>query len=136
MKRKQNDLEMLFNEMANTSSTILFRGIMLFPFAAILGFAVTIKLVLPLIHDLMNISLTSDITIFATGVIVSCVIYFLAVEMIYDSSLERSQQKIAKHIMKELQRRGEISTNSESEYVQKKYYRELRKMAEGRKVKD
>ena len=134
MKRKQNDLEMLFNELSNKSSTILFRGIMLFPFAAILGYIGTIKLVMPFVHELTTISLENEVTIFATSIIMSCTIYFLTVLAIYDDTLEKEQQKIAHKIMRELEKQGELSTKSE--YARKKYIREIRKMSEGRKVKD
>jgi len=134
MKRNQNDLEKLFNEMANTASTILFRGIMLFPFAAILGFYGTIKWLIPMIADITGEHITKDMTIIGIGIVVSCTIYFMTVGTIYDVTLESNQKKIARHILRELEKKGEI--DRKSELTRKKYIRDLQKMAEGRHIKN
>ena len=132
MKRNQNDLEKLFNEMANSASTILFRGIMLFPFAAFAGFWITIKFFIPALSGITGENFESTAMIMGIGAIISCTIYFMAVLLIYDISLERNQQEIAKHILRELEKRGEIDRRSE--LTHKKYVRDIQKMAEGRHI--
>ena len=137
MKRKKNDLEKLFDEMAVTGSNILFKGIMLFPFAAIAGFWVTIKLFMPFLRDITG-SHFDELTSFGVGIVISSIIYFCVVGIIYDTSLENHQKKIAKHIMRELEKAGRpkelTEPNEYYEYRRKKYIRDIKKMSEGRKI--
>lgn len=137
MKRKKNDLESLFDEMAVTGSNILFKGIMLFPFAAIGGFWVTIKLFMPFLRDITG-SHFDELTSFGVGIVMSSIIYFCIVGFIYDTSLENHQRKIAKHIMRELEKEGRpkelTEPNEYYEYRRKKYIRDIKKMSEGRKI--
>lgn len=137
MKRKKNDLESLFDEMSVSASNILFRGIMLFPFAAIGGFWTTIKLFMPFLRDITGIHY-DELTAFGIGLVLSSIIYFCIVGVIYETSLEAHQKKIAKHILRELEKAGrpkELSEPNEYyEYRRRKYIRDIKKMADGRKI--
>lgn len=123
--------------MAVTGSNILFKGIMLFPFAAIGGFWVTIKLFMPFLRDITG-SHFDELTSFGVGIVMSSIIYFCIVGFIYDTSLENHQRKIAKHIMRELEKAGRAKELTEPneyyEYRRKKYIRDIKKMSEGRKI--
>ena len=137
MKRKKNDLESLFDEMSVSASNILFRGIMLFPFAAIGGFWATIKLFMPFLRDITG-NHYDELTSFGIGLVLSSIIYFCMVVIIYDTALEHHQKKIAKHILRELEKAGRPKEMSEPneyyEYRRKKYIRDIKKMSEGRKI--
>jgi len=137
MKRKKNDLESLFNQMSVSASNILFRGIMLFPFAAIGGFWATIKLFMPFLRDITGVHY-DELTAFGIGLVLSSIIYFCIVDVIYETSLEVHQKKIAKHILRELEKAGRPEELTESneyyEYRRKKYIRDIKKMADGRKI--
>lgn len=137
MKRKKNDLESLFDEMSVSASNILFRGIMLFPFAAIGGFWATIKLFMPFLRSITSTHF-DELTSFGVGIVISSIIYFCIVGVIYDTSLENHQKKIAKHIMRELEKAGRpkelTEPNEYYEYRRKKYIRDIKKMSEGRKI--
>lgn len=137
MKRKKNDLESLFDEMSVSASNILFRGIMLFPFAAIGGFWATIKLFMPFLRDITGVHY-DELTSFGIGLVLSSIIYFCIVGVIYETSLEVHQKKIAKHILRELEKAGRPKEMSEPneyyEYRRKKYIRDIKKMSEGRKI--
>lgn len=137
MKRKKNDLESLFDQMSSSASSILFRGIMLFPFAAIGGFWATIKLFMPFLRDITGVHY-DELTSFGIGLVISSIAYFCIVGVIYDTSLEYHQKKIAKHILRELEKEGrpkEITEPNEYyEYRRKKYIRDIKKMSEGRKI--
>lgn len=137
MKRKKNDLESLFDQMSVSASSILFRGIMMFPFAAIGGFWVTIKLFMPFLRDITG-SHFDELTSFGIGLVVSSIIYFCIVMFIYDTSLENHQKKIAKHILRELEKANRpkelTEPNEYYEYRRKKYIRDIKKMSEGRKI--
>lgn len=137
MKRKKNDLESLFDQMSVSASNILFRGIMLFPFAAIGGFWATIKLFMPFLRDITGVHY-DELTAFGIGLVLSSIIYFCIVGVIYETSLEAHQKKIAKHILRELEKAGrpkEITEPNEYyEYRRKKYIRDIKKMADGRKI--
>lgn len=137
MKRKKNDLESLFDEMSVSASNILFRGIMLFPFAAIGGFWATIKLFMPFLRDITG-NHYDELTSFGIGLVLSSIIYFCMVGIIYDASLEQHQKKIAKHILRELEKAGRPKEMNEPneyyEYRRKKYIRDIKKMSEGRKI--
>ena len=137
MKRKKNDLESLFDEMSTSAANILFRGIMLFPFAAIGGFWATIKLFMPFLRDITGVHY-DELTAFGIGLVLSSIIYFCIVGVIYDTSLEVHQKKIAKHVLRELEKANrpkEISEPNEYyEYRRRKYIRDIKKMADGRKI--
>lgn len=137
MKRKKNDLESLFDQMSASASNILFRGIMLFPFAAIGGFWATIKLFMPFLRDITGVHY-DELTAFGIGLVLSSIIYFCIVGVIYETSLEAHQKKIAKHILRELEKAGRpkelTEPNEYYEYRRKKYIRDIKKMADGRKI--
>lgn len=137
MKRKKNDLESLFDQMSVSASNILFRGIMLFPFAAIGGFWATIKLFMPFLRDITGVHY-DELTAFGIGLVLSSIIYFCIVGVIYETSLEVHQKKIAKHILRELEKAGRpkelTEPNEYYEYRRKKYIRDIKKMADGRKI--
>jgi hypothetical protein len=137
MKRKKNDLESLFDQMSVSASNILFRGIMLFPFAAIGGFWATIKLFMPFLRDITGVHY-DELTAFGIGLVLSSIIYFCIVGVIYETSLEAHQKKIAKHILRELEKAGRpkelTEPNEYYEYRRKKYIRDIKKMSEGRKI--
>lgn len=137
MKRKKNDLESLFDQMSVSASNILFRGIMMFPFAAIGGFWSTIKLFMPFLRSITGAHF-DELTSFGVGIVISSIIYFCVVGIIYDTSLENHQKKIAKHIMRELEKAGRAKELTEPneyyEYRRKKYIRDIKKMSEGRKI--
>lgn len=137
MKRKKNDLESLFDQMSVSASNILFRGIMLFPFAAIGGFWATIKLFMPFLRDITGVHY-DELTAFGIGLVLSSIIYFCIVGVIYETSLEAHQKKIAKHILRELEKAGRpkelTEPNEYYEYRRKKYIRDIKKMADGRKI--
>lgn len=137
MKRKKNDLETLFDQMSVSASNILFRGIMLFPFAAIGGFWATIKLFMPFLRDITGVHY-DELTAFGIGLVLSSIIYFCIVGVIYETSLEVHQKKIAKHILRELEKAGRpkelTEPNEYYEYRRKKYIRDIKKMADGRKI--
>lgn len=137
MKRKKNDLETLFDEMSVAAANILFRGIMLFPFAAIGGFWATIKLFMPFLRDITGVHY-DELTAFGIGLVLSSIIYFCIVGFIYDTSLEYHQKRIAKHVLRELEKAGRPKEMSEPneyyEYRRRKYIRDIKKMSEGRKI--
>lgn len=137
MKRKKNDLESLFDQMSVSASNILFRGIMMFPFAAIGGFWSTIKLFMPFLRSITGRHF-DELTSFGVGIVISSIIYFCVVGIIYDTSLENHQKKIAKYIMRELEKAGRpkelTEPNEYYEYRRKKYIRDIKKMSEGRKI--
>ena len=137
MKRKKNDLESLFDQMSESASSILFRGIMLFPFAAIGGFWATIKLFMPFLSDITG-NRYDELTSFGIGLVISSIIYFCIVLFIYDISLENHQKKIAKHILREIEKANRPKEMSEPneyyEYRRRKYIRDIKKMSEGRKI--
>lgn len=137
MKRKKNDLEKLFDDMSVSASNILFRGIMMFPFAAIAGFWTTIKLFMPFLRDITGTHF-DELTSFGVGIVISSIIYFCIVGVIYDTSLENHQKKIAKHILRELEKANRpkelTEPNEYYEYRRKKYIRDIKKMSEGRKI--
>lgn len=137
MKRKKNDLESLFDEMSTSASNILFRGIMLFPFAAIGGFWATIKLFMPFLRDITGNNY-NELTSFGIGLVLSSIAYFCIVGIIYDTTLEHHQKKIAKHILRELEKANRPKEMSEPneyyEFRRRKYIRDIKKMSEGRKI--
>lgn len=137
MKRKKNDLESLFDQMSISASKILFRGIMLFPFAAIGGFWATVKLFMPFLRDITETHY-DELTSFVMGLVISSILYIFIVSVIYDTSLEIYQKKIAKRILRELEKANKpkemTETNEYYEYRRKKYIHDIKKMSEGRKI--
>lgn len=122
--RKRTPFEELFDELADATSRIIVRAIMLFPFCLVGGTYITIKL----LRDIFN----SELWLVGMSIGISIILYLTIITFIYDLTLEKYVKRICLSKMHHMERYVEEIMNSDNELAKRKLTRQLKLTAEGR----
>lgn len=122
--RKRTPFEELFDELADATSRIIFRAIMLFPFCLVGGTYVTIKI--------LDGVIKSEMWLLVASLGATIVLYLTLITFIYDLTLEKHVKRICLSKMHQMNKYVEDIMNSDNEYEKRKLTRQLKLTAEGR----